>query len=142
MKVVLWLAVLCALFIEYIQAENTKPAYRISSPVEYQVIQRGARNESWVEIKITASLLFSKSGPLEYRLDKKRSWEKLIGEWQNQNFLSRTKIPAGGWHRLEIREVGNSDHRSQVVQFGVGEIKFRKLRGGETIDSDGIGFRF
>ena len=79
MKVVLWLAVLCALFIEYIQAENTKPAYRISSPVEYQVIQRGARNESWVEIKITASLLFSKSGPLEYRLDKKRSWEKLIG---------------------------------------------------------------
>ena len=122
MKVVLWLAVLCALFIEYIQAENTKPAYRISSPVEYQVIQRGARNESWVEIKITASLLFSKSGPLEYRLDKKRSWEKLIGEWQNQNFLSRTKIPAGGWHRLEIREVGNSDHRSQVVQFGVGEI--------------------
>jgi predicted phosphodiesterase len=122
MKVVLWLAVLCSLFIENIQAEKAKPAYRITSPVEYQVIQRGAHNESWVEIKVTASLPFSKSGPLEYRLDKKRSWEKLIGEWQNQNFLSRTKIPDGGWHRLEIREGGNSDHRSQVVQFGVGEI--------------------
>ena len=122
MKVVLWLAVLCSVFIEYIQAEKTKPAYRITSPVEYQVIQRGVRNESWVEIKVTASLPFSKSGPLEYRLDKKKSWRKLIGEWQNQNFLSRTKIPAGGWHRLEIREGGNSDHRSQVVQFGVGEI--------------------
>ena len=122
MKVVLWLAVLCSVFIEYIQAEKTKPAYRITSPVEYQVIQRGDSNESWVEINVTASLPFSKSGPLEYRLDKKRSWEKLIGEWQNQNFLSRTKIPSGGWHRLEIREGGNSGRRSQVVQFGVGEI--------------------
>ena len=122
MKVVLWLAVLFSIFIGYVQAEKTEPAYRIISPVEYQVIQRGIGNEAWVEIKVVTSLSVSKSGLLEYRLDKNRSWEKLTGEWNNQNLLSRLKIPAGGWYSLEIREAGNPDNRSLVVQFGVGEI--------------------
>ena len=89
----------------------------------------------------------SKSRTLEYRLDKNRSWEKLTGEWKNQNLLSRLRIPAGGWYGLEIREAGNPDNRSQVVQFGVGEIfvgcwtiELRKLRGEKTGDPNRISF--
>ena len=122
MKLVLWLTVLFSVFIGYIQAEKAELAYRIISPIEYQVIQRGIDNEAWVEIKVAGSLQLSKRGPLEYRLDKNRSWEKLTGEWKNQNFLSRVKIPAGGWYGMEIREGGYPDNRSQVVKFGVGEI--------------------
>ena len=122
MRVVLWLAVLFSTFIGYTQAEKSDLAYRIESPVEYQVIQRDSGNEAWVEIKIAASLSVSESGALEYRLDKNRSWEKLAGEWKNQNLLSRLKIPAGGWYGLEVREGGNPNNHSQVVQFGVGEI--------------------
>jgi hypothetical protein len=122
MKVVLWLAVFFSAFIAYIQAEKTKPAYRITSPVEYQIIQRGVGNKAWVELKVTALLPISKSGLLEYRLDQNRSWEKLSGEWKNEKFVTRLRIPAGGWYGLEIREEGNLGHRSQVVKFGVGEI--------------------
>ena len=122
MKVVLWLSVLFSTFIGYIQAEKTKPAYRIISPVEHQVIQRDSRNTAWVEIKVVKASPVSKSGPLEYRLDKNRSWEKLSGDWKNEKFVTRLRIPAGGWYGLEIREEGNLGHRSQVVQFGVGEV--------------------
>ena len=101
MKVVLWLAVLFSIFIGYIQAEKTELAYRIISPVEYQVIQRGIGNEAWVEIKVCYFIIrFLKADSLEYRLDKNRSWEKLRGEWNNQNLLSRLTVPAGGWYSL------------------------------------------
>jgi predicted phosphodiesterase len=53
---------------------------------------------------------------------KIKPWEKLSGEWKNQNHLSRLKMPAGGWYGLEVRDSRTPDHRSQVVQFGVGEV--------------------
>jgi predicted phosphodiesterase len=122
MKVVLWLTVLFSVFIGYIQAEKTELAYRIISPVEHQVIQRDSGNTAWVEIKVVTASPVSKSGLLEYRLDKNKTWEKLSGEWKNQNHLSRLKMPAGGWYGLEVRDSRTPDHRSQVVQFGVGEV--------------------
>ena len=122
MKVVLWLTVLFSVFIGYIQAEKTELAYRIISPVEHQVIQRDSGNTAWVELKDVTASPVSKSGLLEYRLDKNKTWEKLSGEWKNQNHLSRLKMPAGGWYGLEVRDSRTPDHRSQVVQFGVGEV--------------------
>jgi predicted phosphodiesterase len=122
MKVVLWLTVLFSVFIGYIQAEKTELAYRIISPVEHQVIQRDSGNTAWVEIKVVTASPVSKSGLLEYRLDKNKTWEKLSGEWKNQNHLSRLKMPAGCWYGLEVRDSRTPDHRSQVVQFGVGEV--------------------
>ena len=122
MKVVIWLAVLFSTFIGYIQAEKTELTYRIISPVEHQVIQRDSANKAWAEIKVSTSLPVSKSGPLEYRLDKNRSWEKANGEWKDERFVARLRVPIGGWHTLEVRDSRTPDHRSQVVQFGVGEV--------------------
>ena len=122
MKTVLCLVFLLSIFVAYIQAEKAEPTYRITSPVEYQIIQRDSNNTAWVEIQVTTSLPVSKSGLLEYRLDKNKTWEKLSGEWKNQNHLSRLKMPAGGWYGLEVREGVNPNNYSQVVQFGVGEI--------------------
>ena len=89
MKVVIWLAVLFSTFNGYIQAEKTELTYRIISPVEHQVIQRDSANKAWAEIKVSTSLPVSKSGPLEYRLDKNRSWEKASGEWKDERFVVR-----------------------------------------------------
>ena len=122
MKVVLWLAVLFSTFIGYIQAEKTELTYRIISPVEHQVIQRDSGNVAWVEMKVATSLPVSKNGPLEYRLDKNRSWENANGEWKDERFVARIRVRAGGWHTLEVRDSRTPDHRSQVVQFGVGEV--------------------
>ena len=122
MKAFVCLAVLFSTFIGYIQAEKTEFTYRIISPVEHQVIQRDSGNTAWVEIKVVTASPVSKSGLLEYRLDKNKTWEKLSGEWKNQNHLSRLKMPAGGWYGLEVRDSRTPDHRSQVVQFGVGEV--------------------
>ena len=87
MNVVIWLSVLFSTFIGYIQAEKTELTYRIISPVEHQIIQRDSANKAWVEMKVATSLPVSKSGPLEYRLDKNRSWEKLTGEWKIKTFI-------------------------------------------------------
>ena len=122
MKVVLWLAVLFSTFIGYIQAEKTELTYRIISPVEHQVIQRDSGNTAWVKIKVATASSVSKSGSLEYRLDKNRSWEKANGEWKDERFVARLRVQAGGWHTLEVRDSRTPDHRSQVVQFGVGEV--------------------
>jgi len=122
MKVVLWLSVLFSTFIGYIQAEKTELTYRIISPIDHQVIQRDSGNSAWVEMKVATSLPVSKSVPLEYRLDKNRSWENANGEWKDEEFVTRLRIPAGGWHSLEVRDSRTPDHRSQVVQFGVGEV--------------------
>ena len=122
MKAVLCLAVLFSTFIGYIQADKTELTYRIISPVEHQVIQRDSTNKVWVEIKVTTSLPVSKSVPLEYRLDKNKSWEKANGEWKDERFVARLRVRAGGWHTLEVRDSRTPDHRSQVVQFGVGEV--------------------
>ena len=122
MKVVLWLAVLFSTFIGYIQAEKTELTYRIITPVEHQVIQRDSGNTAWVEMKVaTASPVF-KSVPLEYRLEKNRSWEKANGEWKDERFVARIRVRAGGWHTLEVRDSRTPDHGSQVVRFGVGEV--------------------
>ena len=122
MKVVLWLTVLFSVFIGYIQAEKTELAYRIISPVEHQVIQRDSGNTAWVEIKVVTASPVSKSVPLEYRLDKNRSWEKTNGEWKDERFVARLRVKDGGWYTLEVRDSRTPDHRSQVVQFGVGEV--------------------
>ena len=122
MNVVICSALLFSTFIGYIQAEKTEFTYRIISPVEHQVIQRDSGNVAWVEMKVATSLPVSKNGPLEYRLDKNRSWENANGEWKDERFVARIRVRAGGWHTLEVRDSRTPDHRSQVVRFGVGEV--------------------
>ena len=73
-------------------------------------------------MKVTTSLPVSKRVPLEYRLDKNTSWEKANGEWKDEMFVARLRVRTGGWHTLEARDIRTPDHRSQVVQFGVGEV--------------------
>ena len=122
MKAVLCLVFLFFTCIGYIQAEKTELTYRIISPIEHQVIQRDSTNKAWVEIKVTTSLPVSKSVPLEYRLEKNKSWEKANGEWKDERFVARLRVRAGGWHTLEVRDSRTPDHRSEVVRFGVGEV--------------------
>ena len=122
MKALLCLAVLFSTFIGYIQAEKTELTYRIISPVEHQVIQRDSANTAWVEMKVATASPVSKSVPIEYRLNKNTPWEIANGEWKDESFVVRLVVRAGGWYNLEVRDSRTPDHRSQVVQFGVGEV--------------------
>ena len=129
MKWVLTFALLFPVFWKFTTAENTLSEnnfiFKVEAPVQYQVIQREDQNYGWVDVQVSTPETPLSEIQLEHRLvlnGKNRSWEKLTGEWKNQNLLSRLTVPAGGWYGLEIREAGNPDNRSQVVQFGVGEI--------------------
>ncbi|MFL2927182.1 MAG: sialate O-acetylesterase [Opitutales bacterium] len=129
MKWVLTFALLFPVFWKFTTAENTLSennfTFKVEAPVQYQVIQREDQNYGWVDVQVSTPETPLSEIQLEHRLvlnGKNRSWEKLSGEWKNQNLLSRLTVPAGGWYGLEIREAGNPDNRSQVVQFGVGEI--------------------
>jgi hypothetical protein len=62
---------------------------------------------------------------LEHRFiinGKTGTWKKADGEWKDGNFVTRLRVPIGGWHTLEVRDSRTPDHRSKVVQFGVGEV--------------------
>ena len=41
---------------------------------------------------------------------------------KDEKFVARLRVQTGGWHTLEVRDSRTPDHRSQVVQFGVGEV--------------------
>jgi hypothetical protein len=72
--------------------------------------------------RLLLQLPVSKNGPLEYRLDKNRSWKKQMANGKMERFVTRLRVPIGGWHTLEVRDSRTPDHRSKVVQFGVGEV--------------------
>jgi predicted phosphodiesterase len=129
MKWVLTFALLFPVFWKFTIAENTlsenKFTFKVEAPVQYQVIQRSDQNYGWVDVQVSATVPPPSNIQLEYRLvinGKIGTWGEVDGEWKNGKFIFRIRMPSGGWHALEVRDSRTPDHRSQVVQFGVGEV--------------------
>ena len=129
MKWVLTFALLFPVFWKFTTAENTLSennfTIKVESPVQYQVIQRDDQNYGWVDVQVSTLEKNLSKIQLEHRLflnGKISTWEEVDGEWKNGKFVSRIRMPSGGWHSLEVRDSRTPDLRSQVVQFGVGEL--------------------
>ena len=129
MKWVLTFALLFPVFWKFTIAENTlsenKFTFKVEAPFQYQVIQRDDQNYGWVDVQVSATVPHPSNIQLEYRLvinGKIGTWGEVDGEWKNGKFISRIRMPSGGWHTLEVRDSRTPDLRSQVVQFGVGEV--------------------
>ena len=99
--------------------------FLIEAPVPYQIVQRGHDDKAWLKVELSSVNKELVGKRLDYRLrihGHWSGWKRLEGEWINQRFTGRKKVPSGGWHTLEIRVTGNPGNRSQSVMFGVGEI--------------------
>ena len=100
---------------------------RLSSPAEYEVIQRSSKAEG--TIVITGSLIdvAAKGVQAEARLKiagKGGKWRRLKVNAKNGSFEGRVPAPAGGWYRVEVRALleGEVLSESNVEHLGVGEV--------------------
>jgi len=106
----------------------------LSSPRDYQVVQRDSRAEGMVAVTGAITLGSTKAAPpdgLAFRLIGKSADGDLPAPWRPLPFAVRSlsfheelTVPAGGWYRLEVRvaQHGQWVSTNVVEHVGIGEV--------------------
>lgn len=97
---------------------------RLTSPADYQVIQRTKRSEG--ALKISGSCKDATDARLEVRLldpQGKGDWQTLA-RINGESFQADLTAPSGGWYRLEARltKDGKAVAETSVAHVGIGEV--------------------
>jgi len=99
----------------------------LTSPTDYQVIQRTSKAGGMVSIRGEFKEPMAGTASLQARLTtegKIGAWQELEGNFGQTTFETQIETPAGGWHRLEVRAL-NGDRQlgaAVVEHVGIGEI--------------------
>ena len=98
----------------------------ITSPLEYQVFQRHARNEGKIRVSGRTA---QDADRLQVRFRGKPLEGDLPGQWQtidlaDGNFEQQVTLPAGGWFAMDFKlSKGNKTLEERTVEkFGIGEV--------------------
>lgn len=100
----------------------------LSSPSDYQVIQRGSSDAGILHIQGKTTFIAKK---WQYRLLGKplsgkpnETWHRFQNQAKEGNVDFVIKAPAGGWYRLEVRGQGadGTSAETSVAHVGVGEV--------------------
>lgn len=99
----------------------------LDSPLDYQVVQRNAKNFGVVPVRGKLGAAARHADTLEYRLGAEgelRDWRKLGTTIKDGDFEALIDAPAGGWYRLELRATASGKAVAQAVveRVGVGEV--------------------
>lgn len=96
---------------------------QLSQPRDYQVIQRNAANRGDVLIQGTADVDL-KTVVFQVRISEKGIWQPWTPEITKDGFSGHLEVPAGGWHRLEVRVMKKDQVLSTaaVEHVGIGEV--------------------
>ena len=99
----------------------------LDSPLDYQVIQRDAKNRGSIAIAGKLSEAAGKSAVIEARIvsgAKSSDWQRLKAELAGADFRAAMEAPAGGWYRLEVRASSGDKMfaSSSVAHVGIGEV--------------------
>jgi hypothetical protein len=107
---------------------SPRPVLTLSSPLDYQVIQRSSKPTGTLSIrgKVTAPDNL-KATAVEARLlvnGQTGNWRRLRVAPKLRTFQADWDAPAGGWHRLEVRALSGTNvlAESEVAHVGIGEI--------------------
>lgn len=97
---------------------------RLTSPTDYQVIQRTKRSEG--ALKISGSCKDAADARLEVRLldaQGKGDWQTLA-PGSDELFQASLTVPSGGWYRLEARltKDGKAVAETSIAHVGIGEV--------------------
>ena len=101
------------------------PSLTLTSPVDYQVIQRTSKDGG--VISIAGTLAGAGATSVEARIadaTRKGEWKRLEARISDGSFQAAMTLPVGGWHPLEVR-VLDGDRvmaESTVGHVGVGEV--------------------
>ncbi|MCX6902312.1 MAG: hypothetical protein NTW03_02290, partial [Verrucomicrobia bacterium] len=99
----------------------------LSAPLEYQVIQRTSRDKGTLRIAGKLSEGATAKPVIEARMvlaGREGAWHKLPCVFNGDTFEAVTEMPAGGWHRLEVRALDGEAVLAQdgVEHVGMGEV--------------------
>lgn len=99
----------------------------LTAPVEYQVVQRSTRTRGTVPIAGKVGDADRPPPSVEARVvvgGSKGEWQALKPNWSGAAFVAGMEVPAGGWHRLEVRasQGGGVVSTAVVEHFGIGEV--------------------
>ena len=107
--------------------DHCGPVITLSSPRDYQVIQRGSPRKGVMTISGGFTGATVKALTIEARLllaGRPGKWRRLAADPKQGTFEASWDVPAGGWHRLEVRARSGDDvlAASAVEHVGVGEV--------------------
>jgi alpha-L-fucosidase len=100
----------------------------LSSPLNYQVVQRTTSREGPLRVQGTTTVVAEK---WQYRLVDKslagevdQGWHDFPSPVRDGAFDFTFKAPAGGWYRLDVRGINNSKTtiETSVPHVGIGEV--------------------
>ena len=105
---------------------------KLTSPLEYQVIQRSSREVGVVRIAGTLSGVPLEKVVIEAQVEvvatatpsQEDKWQKLSPRFNGDAFQAEMGGPAGGWHALEVRASigGKIVAEASVEHLGIGEV--------------------
>jgi hypothetical protein len=99
----------------------------LSSPLDYQVVQRSSKTNGSITIAGNITEADAKSVVVEARLvvdGKSGGWRRLAATFTGANFQALMEVPAGGWYGLEARILQGERvlAEANVEHVGVGEV--------------------
>ena len=92
---------------------SAAPVLRLTSPREYQVIQRTSADVGNVSVRCVLSDARNEAVAQEGRLVVRGK----VGPWRalDSHGAARWEAPAGGWHRVEVRAVSAGKTLAEAV---------------------------
>ena len=117
----------CQELVDFVITEARRTQLTLTSPIDYQVVQRQVDNSGSIVIAGVVAAADSQAKALEARITaggEIGEWQKLVTTFQESAFRATLKLPAGGWYRLEVRAL-NGDKtvgEATVEHVGVGEV--------------------
>ena len=103
------------------------PNLTLRSPLDLQVIQRSSKKQGPLNIRGDLAGFPAKAPTIEARLTvdgQPGKWRRLSVNHKRQSFAADWDVPAGGWHRLEVRARSGAGvlAESVIEHVGVGEV--------------------
>jgi hypothetical protein len=110
-----------------LRGDAPKKKLLLDSPLDYQVVQRNAKNIGVVRVRGKFGAAARQTDALEYRLGasgKLGDWRKLDATIKDAGFEATIDAPTGGWYRFEVRALtgGMPVAEATVERVGVGEV--------------------
>ncbi len=117
----------CQELVDFVLAKVKQSNLTLSSPLDYQVIQRRAKGGASLVIAGTLAVGDVRSRQLESRIiadGRVGKWQRLAASFQESAFQATREVPDGGWYRLEVRALSENQvvAETAVEHVGVGQV--------------------
>jgi pimeloyl-ACP methyl ester carboxylesterase len=117
----------CQELVDFVLTQVKPASLTLASPRDYQVVQRNAQDKGNLAVEGVLTAADPKAATLEARITANGTpgeWQKLAASFAQSTFQATLGVPAGGWHRIEVRALSGDKvvAEAAVEHVGVGEV--------------------